>query len=163
MSRCYPGRETAWVIRVRETNERCVDMTVRAQSYEDAMAVGERAIVESIVPWEHRVRVDVKAQNGEPWVYFYNSEDGWYDLHGPGDIIVMERALGHTFTQYDVDVLRERIESIGLTVASGWNGEGCDTVSFRCQGRPNGKDPLTAEQKAILTAPRSGIPWTIEE
>lgn len=107
---------------------------------------------------------DVRQQLGEPWCSSW--KHGWYDLHGPGDVVVVEAALGNRFTQADIDLLRARVEATGCTVIDSWNGAGCDTVSFQCgwsgkTERPDTRtkgnyDPSTrpAVSSAMLCAPR---------
>ncbi len=91
----------------------------------------------------------VLRQLDEPWVNVC-----WYDLHGPGDVLLLRRAYGNTFDQRDIDLLRERLVAVGLTYEEDWNGAGCSSVSFRMSGR-RGADPLTPEQVAFITAPRA--------
>ena len=92
---------------------------------------------------------DTAKQIGEPWARSY----GWYDLHGPGDVIVVERAIGNPFSQDDVDLLKNRLTAIGFPVRDSWNGAGASTVSFKVSGRKTTK-PMSKKHLAILLAPR---------
>lgn len=95
-------------------------------------------------------------QHGEPWVHSL-SRKGWYDLHGrtPGhDVVVINRAYGHTFTEEDVTLLRDRLNAMGYKVAEHWNGARCGTVSIKCEGRPKGEDVMPPGNLVRLLAPR---------
>lgn len=126
------------------------EVEVTATDYSDAISVAQNRFHELPAkrlekPYWQNLEV---VQTGEPWVDVY-----WYDLHGPGDIVVGKRSIGNEFTAEDVELLDRRLRSLGLTVLDNWNGEGCDTVSFRCGGR-KGREAFTAEQQAVLNAPR---------
>jgi len=95
-----------------------------------------------------RSSCEVLSQEGEPW-----ASGGWYDLHGPGDVIVIERAHGHCFTARDIELLTRRLTALGLRVLEHWNGEGTRTVTFRCSGRQD-NGPMSAPHAAALLAPR---------
>jgi hypothetical protein len=97
--------------------------------------------------------VSITRQLGEPWVKPFGGH-AWYDLHGPGDVICLERSTGNAFTQADIDLLKERIESCGLSVVDSWNGAGCGSVSFKLKGRDPVDAPFTPEQVKALLAPR---------
>lgn len=82
---------------------------------------------------------------------------GWYDLHGPGDVIVFSPKSGHRFTQRGIDLLAERLVGVGLTIVARWNGAGCDTVSFRCAGRTGTERRLP---ESVYADPPDGAPVT---
>lgn len=82
-----------------------------------------------------------------PWVY-----GGWYDLHGPDEIVVFTPAPGNFWRKGDVPLLRRRLERIGLKIVDSWNGNLNGTsVSFRCKGR-KGTKPMTKAQMAVIQA-----------
>ena len=135
-----------WIIAVRQ--QRHYKIEVEADSYEAALNAGYIAAQEPNST-EFKYLADPIQQLGEPWLKFGE----WYDLHGPGDVIVCERAIGNAFTKSDIDIIRSRLESLGLKVVDAWNGDGCSTSSFRCTGRVGTKQ-FTDEQLKILHAPR---------
>ena len=139
-----------WEIDVSFRIPRDQRIKVEASDYEAACAEGQRVGREMAAKIGHGAvaRARVERQLGEPWVY----TSGWYDLHGPGPVVVFQRAVGNAFTEREVEVLGERLNTLGLNVEDHWNGVGCGQVSFRCGGR-NGDDDMTDEQIAELTAP----------
>ena len=86
-----------------------------------------------------------------PWLNFIC----WYDLHGPGDVIVAEPATGHLFTENDITIIKQRLSALNLTVEDHWNGAGSRTASFKCSGRI-GEEGFADEQLAFLNADRPG-------
>lgn len=99
-------------------------------------------------------RIDIKRQLGEPWArthgFFHDREDA------PSDVIVVDRAHGQDFTNTDIGILRDRLSAMGFKITGGWNGAGCDTVSFRI-GNRKGSTQLTDEQVKALCAPREVV------
>lgn len=81
---------------------------------------------------------------------------GWYDLHGPGDVVVFNRSLGNVFTATEIILLQRRLCDIGLTVVDSWNGIDCNTVSFRCTGRRD-TGPFDEHVTAFLTNRRDHV------
>lgn len=137
---------STWKVEVRFVGHQTVE--VEAGSYDEACRA---ALRESDVS-----KADLTAypenlvQQGEPWLRFGE----WYDLHRPAPVMVFERAHGHTFEETDVTILRDRLGKIGLMVVDEWNGEGCNTVSFRCNGRRS-DEQINEEERAALHAPRN--------
>lgn len=109
----------------------------------------EAAKADTKVPFDYSTVAGSTVLLEGPWI----STHGWYDLHGPENIIVCERAIGNRYTADDIKLLRRRLKQIGLKVLEHWNGEGCGTVSFRCEGR-KGSRKMSAEHIAVLIAPR---------
>lgn len=137
-----------WVMTI--TRKQFYKVTLQAEDSSAAWEAGINLVDDNpSLPHEVGYVRGRMAQLGEPWAYCC----GWYDLHGPGKVIVVDRADGNAYTKEDIVILRQRLESIGLTVQDSWNGAGCGQVSFECTGR-NGVDQLTTEQLAILLAPR---------
>src|ERR1700681_4549724 len=105
---------TAWVTKTER-----YPVTVHAETYLDA-----REAAQGIVPGdgdgaaEVTFRADNFVQTSEPWAY----SNGWYDLHGPGNVIVVERAPGNLFTADDIHLLGLRIKAMDLVVVGCWNG-----------------------------------------
>jgi len=87
-------------------------------------------------------------QLSEPWV-----SGGWYDLHGPADVLVFEASIGNHFQEGDLKLMCSRVEAEGFTVVDSWNGDGASTMSIRAEGRVGAKQ-LTAEQLSRICAPR---------
>ena len=120
---------------------------------EDPIAAAQKArlfkATDGHVLDSYEVDAEIIRVIGEPWA----STWGWYDLHGPGDVIVITRAYGNLFTGRDIALLKRRIGRLGLRVCEYWNGEGRSTVSFRATGR-KGKKPMSAAQIRSLVAPR---------
>lgn len=123
-------------------------IAARANAYKRAEEIA------ATIPFECDVDVTIEKQLGEPWVLPFGGGP-WYDLHGPGDVMVFERSTGNSFTADDVALLKRRIESLGLGVPDSWNGAGCNQVSYRCTGR-KGTKQMTKKQTAMLLAPREG-------
>ena len=122
---------------------------VSAEGYSEAIeAAAKKATLTHCEPVETFFSPYEVQQTGEPWVHV-----SWYDLHGPGDVVVGTRAIGNRFTAAEVDLIHTRLQSLGLKIEDSWNGSGTDTVSFRCSGRV-GTNQFTKEQKNILNAPR---------
>jgi hypothetical protein len=134
-------------VRVARYVEVEVEVPDRDHLYSAAI---EAAKADTTVPFDYSIVAGSTVLLDEPWV----STRGWYDLHGPADIIVCERAEGNKYTAEDIKLLRSRLHKIGLKVLEDWNGAGCGTVSFRCSGR-KGTTDMSEAHKAILTAPRS--------
>jgi hypothetical protein len=140
-----------WNVCVTKTEH--YKVTVEAENYLEAREAAELATKDA-VPLSteyscgsHHGQI---VQLGEPWVY----SRGWYDLHDPSDVIVIERATGNVFSAEDITVLKERLTGIGLSVLEWWNGTGCNQVSFRCDGRKGDKQ-LSPDQLKALLAPRT--------
>lgn len=142
-----------WIVELEE--RRYVKIEVEATSWEEACRKGDEYEDLSNTDYPLERYSSPVIQLGEPWLRWMD----WYDLHGPGDIICAEPAYGNKFTQADIDLLKERINTIdNLKVIDMWNGAGCGTVSYRVAGRKNGKAPLTEEQKDFLRSVRDFCP-----
>lgn len=124
-------------------------VTVKSENSSEARTAAIAALDNAGAPLSVNHEVMAYIQLGEPWAY----SEGWYDLHGPADVVVVERAPGNAFTEADVKLLSERLKAIGFPVVESWNGAGCGTVSFRCKDR---KKPVqfSANQITKLLAPR---------
>jgi len=92
------------------------------------------------------------SQQGEPWAYC----EGWYDLRGIGDVIVVRRAEGCLFTRRDEALLRGRLERLSLKVRDQWSGADFHSVSFHCEGRRGGR-PMSKADLKVLLAPRRKV------
>lgn len=146
-----PRYEVSYTIRRIETKQITValntkrdDLSVRAAVYQ---------AVASTVPEGYELWIDnIRALNG-PWV-----SGGWYDLHGPGDVMCFEPALGNKFQEGDRELLERRINDCGYEVVDRWNGTpGTDTVSFKCAKR-EGTERLPTHHLHHITAPRPERP-----
>lgn len=127
---------------------RWVETVVEGVNYFEAASNAECAArLNANVPFFYSVSDAV--QLGEPWIRSH----GWYDLHEPGPIIVVERAMGNVFTEEDITQLKARIAKMGFTLQSSWNGNKCNSVSFQVSGR-KGTRPMSKRLLAILLAPR---------
>lgn len=74
----------------------------------------------------------------------------WYDLHGPGDVVLAEAVTGAVLSKSEADAIAKRLESLGLRVVDRWN-VGCEQTSFRCRGRKRkGTATFTAKQRDML-------------
>lgn len=139
---------TKWQVEVIERRRHTV--IVEADSWTDADTAATNKVEDG---HSSATRVDYDTRNhvqlGEPWAH----SCGWYDLHGPGDVVVVDRSHGNFFTGNDIAILRARLADIGLPAVEHWNGEGCGTVSFRCRGRTSDA-AFTKEQLDTLLAPR---------
>ncbi|MFL5302730.1 MAG: hypothetical protein ACJ79R_20560 [Anaeromyxobacteraceae bacterium] len=133
-----------WLVRVQE--RRSEDVVVVAADREEAYRL---ALEVDRSGWEPTTYAEVMRQIDGPWL---ESID-WYDPHGPGGVIVGKCTLGNSFSAGDVELLRARLEALGLKPEEHWNGEGSGSVSFRCVGR-RGTARLSKKQTAILCAPR---------
>jgi hypothetical protein len=140
-----------WEVRVTETRQWTV--IVDAEDWLEATRVAVNEVDLTLPPERRELDPDVRWQLGEPWVHCAYYSGPWYDLHGPGDVIVLNPSYGNVFTDADVHLLQQRLEQVGLEVVDSWNGTGCDTVSFQCSGRDGIKN-MTPEHRAILLAPR---------
>lgn len=137
-----------WQARVRQITTYVLE--VEADSYGDAQDAADGA-AQHDPPQGSEVtfEVDVRRQLGEPWL----PRICWYDLHGPGDVVVAERAFGNLFTKEECELLKTRLTQLGLEVVEWWNGVNCNSVSFRCTGRA-GAAVFTPDELAMLKAPR---------
>lgn len=123
------NRKGKW--RVSVTVRSTVEVLVDADSYSEAQSRAAHGVSdEDLVGGTRMVTADVREEVEGPFV-----RGGWYDLHDVGDIVVFEARYGHRFTAAEIQALRTRLESTGLTVLDRWNGEGCGQVSFKCSGR----------------------------
>lgn len=131
------------------------DMSVEFEASNDSEAweiSGEKARTHARThaPPGFRVTVSNLRQTGEPWV-----RGDWYDLHGPGDVMVFWTAMGNGFLATDRELLATRLRAEGFTIEDAWNGgEGSSSVSFRVSNRAPNNPMLTDEQKARICAPR---------
>mgnify|MGYP001573839551 CR=1 FL=1 len=126
---------------------RYVDATVDANNLEHARECAAKQVACQVsTPFNFDAQEPVQIDG--PWV----SSVGWYDLHGPEDLIVVERSVGNRFTQLEVDILKERLKAMKLQLADWWNGVDCSSISFRCRGRKSNR-PMSKKQLAILLAP----------
>lgn len=135
-----------------------VKTEVDADTYSEALTAAREAgeaDAKSLGLTDVSIEADVIRQTGEPWVVAGIGGGPWYDLHGPGDVIVLSRAHGNAFTQAQVDLLGERLAAMGLAVVASWNGAGTNQVSFRCRGR-DGEGPMSEEHVKALLAPIPG-------
>lgn len=109
---------------------RTVEITVIADSWEEANDRAHGLRDDEVIGGERTVSVDVLRETVGPFV-----RGGWYDLHDIGDVIVFECRHGHRFTSTEIATLQKRLTATGLEVIDSWNGPGCPSVSFRCLGR----------------------------
>jgi hypothetical protein len=121
-------RKGKWRVSVRVF--RSAEILVDADSYTEAQALARQVSDEDVAGGTRTVSVGVNEEIEGPFV-----RGGWYDLHEVGDVVCFRGRYGHAFTAAEIQVLRTRLETTGLTVREHWNGEGCDRVSFRCSGR----------------------------
>lgn len=139
--------------RVQVSIRRYVTVEVEVPDYEHMYAAAIAAAkADTTVPLEYATVAGSTVQLSEPWV----NTCGWYDLHGPENIIVIERAIGNAFTVEDILLLRRRLKQIDLKVEEHWNGAGCGTVSFRCSGRVGARKMSKADID-VLIAPRKPL------
>jgi len=137
---------TAWVTKTER-----YPVTVEAENYGEVYGAAVAVLPgDADGPAEISIHADDFVQLGEPWAY----SDGWYDLHGPDDIIVVERSTGNLFTGQDIDLLGKRLTDLRLKVIDRWNGAGCSTASFHCSGR-KGTAKMSGKDLAFLLAPRT--------
>lgn len=134
-----------WIVGI--TVERRYNVEVEAEGYGDARDTAAALPVDDSI--EPSIGVDPLQRLGEPWA----ESHGWYDLHGPDDIVVVERSYGHRFDEQDIEILSERLTAIGLKVRDHWNGVGCSQVSFRCSSR-RGTRRMSKKHLKVLLAPR---------
>lgn len=139
------SKRSKW--RLRLTVSYVQEVVVNADGYVDARDEAEK-LRPTLDPDQCTYRADPLERLGEPWV-----NGRWYDLHGPGDVVVCERSFGNVFTEQEVDLLWNRLTSLGLEVTDRWNGIGTGSVSFRCKGRL-GTEPFTEQEVRDLCAPR---------
>ena len=138
-----------WKVVVKATIRHQLEVVVVAKDWSEAREL-------SFIEARNKLKLPKTAsidgdciQLGEPWVY----SQGWYDLHGPSNVIVAKRATGNRFTREDIDLLSTRLNKIGFTVVDKWNGVGCPEGSFRCSGREGAKQ-FTKKQLKEFLSPR---------
>jgi hypothetical protein len=96
----------------------------------------------------HSASHDKIRQLGEPWCWAQCLERT--AAHGGCTVVVVHRSAGNRLSEPDVQLLRRRIEAMGIRIMDAWNGAGLDHGSFKCETEP------TAEQLEQLCAPRDG-------
>jgi hypothetical protein len=136
-----------WRLRIEE--RRTMEILVDAPTSEEAHRIGAER--EDFDLYDHPLKryVYVEQHLGEDgWV-----SGGWYDLHEPGNVVVFNRSIGNAFTNAEVTLLMWRLTDLGLHVVDTWNGEGCNNVSFMCEGRV-GTDQFSDEELKLLLAGR---------
>lgn len=132
--------------RIGVTVSKRIELEIEAES-PDHVNVLARDKAQALHPGFH-ASVGLAVQTEGPWL----SCAYWYPLAERGDIIVVERAVGHEFTKAQVNTLLARVESLDLSVVRWWNGAGCSTLSIKAAGRV-GTGPLTQDQRSALMAP----------
>jgi hypothetical protein len=139
------SKRSKW--RLRLTVSYVQEVVVDAYGYVDAIDEAEQ-LRPTLDPDRCTYRAEPLERLGEPWAVV-----GWYDLHGPGDVVLCSRSFGNVFTEQEVELLQNRLTSLGLEVTERWNGTGFGSVSFRCKGRL-GTEPFTEQEVRDLCAPR---------
>jgi hypothetical protein len=130
-----------WIVEIRKTYTWRVK--VQAKDYGDSKYKAEK-IANPPCAAEIDTVCHPIMQLGEPWV-----SGGWYDLHGPGDVVVMNRAYGNLFTLNEINLIIWRLEKLGLQVVDSWNITNSSQASFRCKGR-KGTKQFTKKQLRFL-------------
>ncbi len=128
-------------------------------------------VVEVIVPPQCRVADAVHKLLGDDWHMLWAQitrgpllmKVFWYDLHGPGDVILVEGV--RPLTAQDLIPIEKRLHTLGLTVVDSWNTL-CCTPSLRVTGRKGGA-AFTKEEELFLMGEETcdspsypDIPWT---
>lgn len=150
MSKGTPGKK--WLVEIKRT-ETCL-VEVDANDWCDAQHKG----YELARSHQDMLNFTNSAINRNHTVDVHANLDGkfcayMYDLHGPGDILLVEAPSGGGFTEGGKERVAKLAKNAGVKVIDTWNGTpGCESMSIKVGERPS-KGVLLAFNKVLQGEP----------